>query len=262
MKKLIILIGFILISLTTLTVKAADYGIQDDANLLSETTKSQLLEKMAEESEKLKTGIFIYTTNEYTSDNQTTSDLYLADKVGFNNNGIVLVINMNIRNMHISTSGIMMKFWTDSRLNRTLDEIQDQLKSNDYDDAASLFVERIITYRKKGISGKSYTITSDGKLIIKNAISFTEASIAGLIAIICSILFFIITRLKYQLKIGNYKFDYQANSNVEITEKHDDLIRSYVTTRIIPRSTGGGGSSGGGSHSTGGGSFGGGGRSF
>lgn len=263
MKKFIIFVGLLFCLCFASKASAADVGIQDDANLLDDNTEAELLQKMTTEADAMKSGIYILTTNDSTDDNEAYSDNYLASKVGYNNNGIVLVINMNIRNMHISTSGLMIDFWTKSRLNNTLDEIQENLKASQYDSAATLFVERIAEYRKEGIPGKSYHITASGNLVINKAISLTEASIAILISLIAGGAFFITTRLKYQLKLGNYHYDYQENSQIEPIENNDKLIRTFVTTRVIPRPPSNrGGGFGGGTHNTGGGSFGGGGRNF
>ena len=70
--------------------------------------------------------------------------------------------------------------------------------------------------------------------------------------------------------MGGYKFNYLEKSSIDLTQKEDRLVNSFVTTRRIPRPSnnggGGGGFSGGGggstTHSSGGGTFGGGGRSF
>ncbi|MBS7576603.1 MULTISPECIES: TPM domain-containing protein [unclassified Enterococcus] len=263
MKKIFFLIGLLLSLTFAAKASAAEVGIQDDASLIDDSVEAELLEKMTTEAELLHSGIYILTTYDATDDNQTYSDNYLASKVGYNNNGIVLVINMNIRNMHISTSGLMIDFWTQSRLNTTLDEIQEDLKASQYDAAVTLFTERVSKYRKEGIPGKSYHISANGKLVIQKAISLTEATIAALIGLIASGAFFITTRLKYQLKLGNYHYDYQENSHIKLIENNDQLIRSFVTTRVIPKPpSNNGGGFGGGTHSTGGGSFGGGGRSF
>lgn len=263
MKKLIYLIGLLLCLCFASKVSAADVGIQDDANLIEDDHETELLEKMTAEAEMMHSGIYILTTNDTTDDNQTYSDNYLASKVGYNNNGIVLVINMNIRNMHISTSGLMIDFWTKSRLNTTLDEIQEHLTNSQYDSAVGIFVNRIAEYREDGIPGKSYTITASGDLVIKKSISLTEAIIATLVSMIAGGAFFITTRLKYQLKFGNYHYDYQENSQIEPIDNNDKLIRSFVTTRVIPKPpSNNGGGFGGGTHNTGGGSFGGGGRNF
>ncbi|MDR1567659.1 MAG: TPM domain-containing protein [Streptococcaceae bacterium] len=257
MKKIICAVAFLL-CLISVKVKASEVKIEDNLNLFNEELKAKLLPKMQEEAKQLKSGIFILTTDEYTDDIQSFSDYYLSSQVGENKNGIAMVINMNTRNIHITTSGLMIKFWTNSRLNKSLDNIQSDLKDASYDSAASQFVTDIAKYRKAGISGEKYEITSSGQLIIKKAITLTEASIAALIALLVAVVFFILTQMKYQLKIGNYNYDYQKNSTLKITEHQDKLVNSYVTTRVIPKPK----SDSGGTHTTGGGSFGGGSRSF
>lgn len=85
-----------------------------------------------------------------------------------------------------------------------------------------------------------------------------------IIAAVVAIGFFVSVRLRYQLKTGTYRYPYRQNAQLDLTERQDQLVNSFVTTRRIPKPSNNNGGGGGGSttNSSGGGTFGGGGRSF
>lgn len=251
-----------------ITGQAATQTVTDAAGLFSAEEIEQLNQQAAVINEKIVGEVFIVTTSTNTQTPETFTDDFLRSQIGNDNNGSALLIDMNQRELYISTSGNMIDYLTDSRLNDMLDNIYDQMSAGNYYQAAISYLNDTLAYVNEGVPSNHYRIDRDtGKITYYKVLTPLEITISLVIAAIVSLSFFFIVKSRYQLKLGGYKYPYQEKSSLALTEKEDRLVNSFVTTRRIPRppkNNGGGGGFGGGSttHSSGGGTFGGGGRSF
>lgn len=252
----------------SMTTFAAEGSIDDQASLFTAEQIIQLREQLTPIESKAKARIFIVTNNDNEFDSTRFADHYMLDRIGKNQNGITFYIDMNQRKFIISTSGNMIDYLTDQRIDQTQDDIEPSMKSGDYFQAAKNFLENTSYYFDQGVPGGHYRVdTETGKIIRYKSLTTIEIIIAFVAAVSLSLLFFLITISRYRLKFGTYKYPFREKSSLNLQRRNDVLIHSFITTRRIPRnnnSGGGGGSRGGGSstHSTGGGTFGGGGRSF
>lgn len=253
---------------TTAPALAAEDTVSDNANLFTEEEIQQLIQEADTLNETIKGEVFIETTNSPTDDIEYYTDRYLADRVGNDNNGSALVINMNIREFHVSTSGNMIDYLTDARLDDMLDAMYDAASEGNYFQVAKIYLQQSAHFVESGVPGGHYRVDRDtGKITYYKVLTHLEIGISLVVAAIAAIAFFVIVKSRYQLKMGGYKYPYREKSAIKLTQKEDRLVNSFVTTRRIPRppkNSGGGGFGGGGSttHSSGGGTFGGGGRSF
>lgn len=249
------------------TVYAQGPTVTDDAQLFTPEQIQQLNEKAAQLNEKIVGEVFIVTTTANTEDPEAFADNFLANAVGNNQNGSVLLLDMGQRKIQVSTSGNMIDYITDSRLEKMLDNIYDQMSAGNYYQAAEVYLQDAQQFVEDGVPSGQYRIDRDtGKITYYKSLTPVEAAISLGLAAIISLVFFFRIKSSYQLKSGGYKYAYQQKASVTLTQKEDRLVNSFVTTRRIPRppKNNGGGFGGGGSttHSRGGGSFGGGGRSF
>ncbi|MHC5229650.1 TPM domain-containing protein [Enterococcus sp. LJL99] len=246
--------------------KAQSDSIDDQAGLFSTEEITQLQQKITSLEEKTKASIFILTDDSNDIDSQRAADYFMLDKIGKDENGITFYIDMNQHNFAISTSGNMIDYFTDSRVDTALDGIEPSMRAGNYLSAANSFLTSVDQNFEKGVPGGHYRIDSEtGKITRYRTLTTTKIIVALVVAIIISGAFFAISVSKYQLKFGSYKYPFREKSSLSLSTKEDRLINSFVTTRRIPRNkSGGGGSGGGGSttHSTGGGTFGGGSRGF
>lgn len=245
---------------------AAAATVEDDARLFTDQQIAELNKTGNTLNEKIKGEVFVYTTNEGVDDMEEFADDYLRDKVGNNNNGSVLVIDMGNRNYYISTSGNMIDYITDGRLDDLKSDVEDELRNGDNYAAASQYLKSATDYVNAGVPGGHYRIDREtGKITYYKTITTFEAFIAVAVSAVAAIAFFVVIKGRYQLRLGTYKYPYQQNSDVKLTVNDNRLVNSFVTTRrIVRNNNSGGGGFGGGSttHSSGGGSFGGGGGSF
>lgn len=269
-KRLIFLIPLLAVLLTMmglpLNATADSTHIEDDARLFSAAEIQALETKAQALSEKIKGDVYIVTNTDNTRDPREFSDDYLRDKVGNDNNGAVLLLDMGQREFYISTSGNMIDYLDDSRIDNIKEQVKEGMTSDQPYAAATAFYDQADAYVDAGVPRGHYRIDEEtGKITYYKTISPLEAVIALTAAAIATLAFFVVIKSKYQLKLGTYSYSYQENSDVNLTVNENQLVNSFVTTRRIPKSTGGSGGSGGGgstTHSSGGGTFGGGGGSF
>jgi len=264
MKKILLLIGFLAL-FSPLKVLAASNTVDDQANLLSPEERNELSNQADAINKKIKGEVFILTTNTNTEDPETFADNQLRDRIGNNHNGALLLLDMNQRKIHLSTSGNMIDYITDKRLDKLLDDVEAAMRDGDYYQASRNFLFNAQEFVDDGVPGGSYRIDEKtGKVTYYKSITPIEFAIGFVIAAVAAIAFFVSVRLRYQLKTGTYRYPYRQNAQLDLTERQDQLVNSFVTTRRIPKPSNNGGGGGGGSttHSSGGGTFGGGGRSF
>lgn len=270
MRKLLkLMLPLLLVALAwpPLTASADTTHIEDGVGLFTNEEIQGLENKAQDLSDKIKGGVYLVTTNTNSEEPRKFSDDYLREKVGNDNNGAVLLLDMGQREVYVSTSGNMIDYITDSRLNNMLDQITPNLSDGQYYEAATAYFDQADAYVEAGVPGGHYRIDEEtGKITYYKTITWMEGLIALLLAAVAAIAFFVIIKSKYQLKLGTYSYPYQENADVNLTVNENQLVNSFVTTRRIPRNTnnlsGGGGGGGSSTHSSGGGTFGGGGRSF
>lgn len=249
---------------------ASESSIDDQASLFTEEQISELNAQITPIETKTKASVFIVTTNDNSTDPTKYADYYMLDRIGKNQNGITFYIDMKQRKFIVSTSGNMIDYMTDARIDAMNDLIGTEMGNGNYFSSAETFLNETSTYFDQGVPSNHYRVDADtGKVTYYKSLTQTEILIAILGALAISILFFILIVSKYKLKFGQYTYPFKEKSSLQLSTKRDTLVNSFTTTRRIPRNnsnhgSGGGFGGGGGSttHNTGGGTFGGGGRSF
>ncbi len=199
---------------------------------------------------------------------QKYADYYFLDHAG-QDDGVTVLIDMDNREYYISTSGMAIRYLTDSRIEAILDDAYADMRSGDYAGAFVTMLGGIGDYYDKGVPGgqvnvdeetgeRDYYEDEDSGLGLLAAVFFGIASIVFAVM-------FLRVKSSYQMKSGTYHYMWQNNMTRRITRRADDFKNRVVTRRHIPKDppkSGGGGGHVSTTHSTGGHSFGGGGRSF
>lgn len=263
MKKILLLLGFLAL-FNPLKVFAASDTVDDQANLLSPEERTELSKQADAINQKIKGQVFILTTNTNTEEPREFANTQLKARVGKDNNGALLLLDMNQREIYLSTSGNMIDYVTDKRRDRLLDDVEAAMKDGNYYQASADYLSNAKDFVDDGVPSGSYRIDEKtGKVTYYKSITPLEFTIGLIVAAVAAIGFFISVRLRYQLKTGTYRYPYRQNAQLDLIERQDQLVNSFVTTRRIPKpSNNGGGGGGSTTNSSGGGTFGGGGRSF
>lgn len=227
--------------------------IYDYANLITKDEEEALYNKVQEFINKYDMDMAIVTIN---SNPKSSSMAYADDFYDYNNfgkgtnkTGLLFLIDMQNRNMWISTTGDAINIYTDSRINTILDYTYDKISNEDYNGCAEQFIDKASYFANKGLTGGSKVVTVPK--MICNSLIF-----AGLVTI-----FFICIGLathrkpKKKKEASNY-----ITQPLKLSNKLDTFLDKHVSKVKIETSSSSGGSS---THSgSSGTSHGGGGRSF
>ncbi|MGG5315338.1 TPM domain-containing protein [Enterococcus sp. AZ072] len=268
MRKLIWLFGLLLVFVPMNSFAASD-TVTDEAALFTPEQQTELAGLADTLNEKMEGQTFVLTTNSNTEDPQLFANQQLKARVSEGGNGALLLLDMGQRQLYLTYSGNMIDYITDRRRDKILDAVEEAMRDGNYYQAAASYFTMASDYVDAGIPSNHYQVNGEtGEVTVQRSLTETDVITAVVVGLIAAIAFFIVVRMRYQLKMGTYRYPYREQSRLELEERQDQLVNSFVTTRRIPKpsnnNSGGGGFGGGGSttNSSGGGTFGGGGRSF
>ena len=132
-------------------VLAADQLLFDEAGLFSDTQRADLEEQLQALSEKMGMDTVVLTIDD---DLGKTSQDYaddFYDNNGFSASGFLFLLNMDYREIYISTAGDAIALYTDERIQSLLDAAYEYMTEGDYADAVSAFLERAEFYYDQGL---------------------------------------------------------------------------------------------------------------
>jgi uncharacterized protein len=255
-----------------------DARVFDRANLFTPAQEDALASAIAAFQTDTGMDFVVLTTNEAHGDasQQDIADGFY-DKGGFGldaeNSGICYYIDMYGRQEYISTTGAMIDYLTDERIEGALDKSNPHLRAGRYADAAQAMLAAVQAYVKAGIPEGQYrydVVTGQMLTARHKVLTSTEMLVGGGFCLLIGIIFIAGVTGRYKLKGTTYRYDYAANATMNLTEQDDQYINTTVTrTRKAPPPDGGsrggfgGGSGGSGVHiGSSGTSHGGGGRGF
>lgn len=255
---------------------AAVPRVNDLANLLSLDQIEELEKKLTILSETYQMEVVIVTTNdaEGKTSRDYADDFYDTHGYGYGDNwdGVLFLIDMDNRQLWISTCGLGARYINDVRINNLLDVIAPYLTTANYYEGCNAFVDGTENYFKAGIPSNGYldfenkepfTNSYGHKLTAKNYL--VCAGVALLAALIVASIARFVISYRYKHPHHTVPATLPDQLSVNYTEKQDLFISTHTTrTKIETSSSNGSGGSGGSSmHSSSSGrSHGGGGRGF
>ncbi|MDR2465219.1 MAG: TPM domain-containing protein [Streptococcaceae bacterium] len=262
MKKILFFV-FLFLTVGTLNTSAdgPEADIQDDASLFSET--KQIQDDCSQLAKTIHANVYIITTDDSSvQDAEFEAKTLLKEKVGKEGDGIILYINMSLRKMYVWSTGNIHYYLGQSRIDSLLDDVQSNLSDGFYDEAALSFAHSVESNFHKGIDrkiGYTYTVdSSTGRVTAKRLFSLSAVISAFVLSLVSALSFLIFVVNRYNLPNSDYEYPFHENSSLKLTNAQDLLVNTFVTTRVIPRYSGGGSGGGGGGFGSGSG----GGRSF
>lgn len=277
---LALLAATLLMVLTTPFALAAttEERVFDSAGLLSSQEEQEIRSAITAFQEA--TGMdFVVVTSDASHGDSSQQEIadafYEKGGFGLDNefSGALYYIDMYDRQEYISTTGAMIDYMNDDRIQSALDASNPNLRAGRYADAALAMLGKVEQFVKAGIPEGQYrydVVTGQRLTARHKVLTSTEMLVGGVLCLAVGLIFVGIVKSRYRLKGSTYRYEYNANAKVNMTESRDDYLRTTVTrTRKAPppnsgRGGGfGGGGSGSGVHMGGGGmSHGGGGRGF
>lgn len=268
MKKFSIIFISAVIFLLTCGFDKEHRKVYDDAGLLT-TSEIELLQAEAVAlASKYELDIGIVTTSD-TGGKDTINyadDFYDYNGFGYEKEmgtGILLLIDMEHRQVFVTTSGEAIERFSEQTTDAMVDKIAPYLTDTDYVKACETFLTQVEYYSKNESLLKPLNIPSGKSMmdIIK------MQPIYILIAAVCSGIIVLIIVSGHKTKMTANSGTYLANNKFDLRVNQDQFTHTTTVSRRIPKNDsnngGGGGRTGGGSRTgSSGNRHGGSGRSF
>ncbi len=246
----------------------------DRAELFTASEVQELEREIQSFQEETGMDFVIVTSNEsHKGSAQQIADAFY-EQGGFGldeeKSGILYYIDMDDRYHYLSTTGAMIDYMTDARINNAIDEVTRYLSAGAYAQGASQMISVVRQYVRAGIPEGQYrydVVTGQQLTARHKALTKNEIILALVIGLVVCLVYVACVRSRYSLKGSTYHYSYQDNGAMKLTDQEDAYLRT-TTTRVRkpdpPENTGshgGGGGSGvhtsssGTSHGGGGGHF-------
>lgn len=245
MKKLLplgkLLLGIMMLSMLggVTTYAAEDDNVYDDAGLLTEGEISTLNQKINDLEAESGWNVYAVTTDDAMGKSATAyADDFFDAHSPEQEDGVALLIDMDNREITISTCGEAIRYLTDARIDYILDDAYTDVSNGDYGDCLITMVDGVAGYYQRGISEGQYNYdTETGAVSRYHTLTLAEAGITALVALVCGILLYAAVAAKYTLRLGTYCYDFRANGKVALRIKQDNFVNQTVTQRRIPKET-------------------------
>lgn len=264
-----LIFSFILVTIffTFCGFSSTESKIYDDANLFTEREIETLQKEAVEAAQKTKLDIIIATTSDTNgkSSREYADDFYDDHNFGYEGSmesGILLLIDMDHREIYLSTSGKAIGIFSDKTINATLDVLFKDVSNENYYSAGRSFIKLVKKYEARHSVDMGNT-----KRSFSGYLYHTEKYLGYIIlfSFILTTVVVLILNMRHKYGSSPSANAYLSNQNYHLKGQKDTFINTTVTSRkkTPPPSSSSGGSHYSSTHtSSSGNTHGGGGRSF
>lgn len=214
----------------------------DEAGLFSQDEIGRIDEEIKELEAETDMDYLILTIDdaEGKTSQEYADDYYEASGFGTHGNysGMLYLIDMDNREIWISTEGDMMRYLTDERIDAILDHAFDKVADGDFADSALSVLQDAGSYIASGIPDNQYHYSSEtGEVDPYHRRGFPIlALVIGLVAgLAAALVTFFGIKGKYQLTFETYRYPLSEKSDLKLTVSEDRLVNQFVTHRKIPK---------------------------
>lgn len=253
----IVVMSVFLIPVCAAETENGEGRVFDNAGLFSEEEAAELEEEALRMREEFRAEFIILTTDntQGRSARETADDFYFSRgyEKNFDEDGAVVLIDMDNREIYLGTYGIMIRVITDQRLENILDAAYSYAVQGNYAGAARTMLQECEAYVEKGIVAGQYNYDSEtGKIEVYHSVRWYEALVAAVISLGIAGAVCAGVRRSYRLSGGKEKdsaLAYQKDCPIQINPFSDALLHTALHHTVIPRNQNLGGRSSGGSSS-------------
>lgn len=214
----------------------ADSRVIDDANLFTGgemTRMEKIIQRIAEAYQMDVVVLTTYDVPQTYSDYpiQDYADLYYEQHgygLGQDDAGLLYMIDMTNRAPCISTSGVMIDYITDSRLERLFDVSAPYLSSGQYGQAALVLLEQLEEFLEDGrVEGSFRYDAETGQRLngLYNKLTTNEFIFAVVCGLAVAFCMYGTVCARYSLKGSTYSYDVNANTRCQITNATEHFLR-------------------------------------
>ena len=225
----------------TQVVSAAIPLVYDEAGLLSEEEHVELLEQVNALREKTGWDIFAVTTSNANgkSSRDYADDLYDA-QTDVDSDGVLVLIDMDNREICISTAGEAIRYLEDERIENILDDAYYYVSDGDYADCLSEMLSGVEYYYEQGIHEDQYNEDVEtGDISEYRTLTGMEVITVLFLAVGVGWIIYTMVVKSYSMKGNRYDYPYMKYSKVDVVKQEDRFIRQYVTHQRIQTNSGG-----------------------
>ena len=244
MKKIILTFGLILLSFAVFAQGTGKQHVFDQAHLFSESQISTLEDSLAEFLDKYnKEAVIVTTANAHGKSAEAYADDFYDENdfgTGSDKSGVLFLIDMDNRDIQISTSGSMIDYLEDWRIERILDDVYPYMTDGSYYSAAAVFVRSTASFVDQGIPEDHQRVDRETGKVYKYTPE--EGRNAAIIACIASLLSCFGITKSYKFKRNYYHYSPQNNGTLELEANEDTFVNKYTTQRRIETASSSGGS--------------------
>ncbi len=240
--------------------------VVDKASLFSSDEIMSLENRIEDISGRYGMDIVIVTTDdvEGKSSRDYADDFfdYEGYGLGDDKSGILMLINMEDREVYLSTAGKGINYFTDNRIESILDDVYLHLSDGDYFKGAEAFLSSSESFLDSGIPSNQYIVDENGNKVESSNDMAERVGISILIGLIVSSAVCGIVIFNYRKPTAVAEESYIDRNSIKFTKRSDRFITSHTTSRKIPKNNNSPGGPSTTHTSSSGNSHGGGGRSF
>lgn len=228
--------------------------VYDMAELLDEEEEADFESVIAGQRKELGFDIVVVTIENAGGKGAQEFADYNYEVAGFgagsSHDGILFLIDMDNRELVLSTEGKAIRIFTDQRIEEMLDNVYEGASDGDFAASVAAFLEDTAYYGRQGIQSNQYNYdTETGRISVHRSIRWYEALLALVVSAFAAGTVCLSIKRQYEMKetpgqARNLNMAYRADCRFAYQNESDTLINKFVTSQVIPRSTNGSGSSG------------------
>lgn len=263
-----LLLAVILLFPASSAVYAQELGhVFDDALLLTDEELQSVSDEVDALEEETGWTVYAVTTDDTEGkSSETFADDFFDERTEADTDGVVLLLDMDNRQVYVSTAGDAIRYLTDSRIDQITENAASEAGNSAYEACFEKLINGVSQAYDSGIPSDQYNYdTETGEISRYHSITPMEAVVALLLGCAAAAAVYGGIVGKYRLKFGTYHYDGHRDGKIDLTVKQDRLVDQFVTHHRIQRdngSSGGGGSRSSTHTSSSGRSHGGGGHGF
>ncbi len=220
--------------------------VWDMAGVLDEAEEARLEERIARSREELQLDMAVVTADDTEGrSGQDFADRFYEDAgLGWqdSSDGILFLLDMEHREMVLSTSGRAMRIFTDARLDAMLDRMYEGAAAGDYAASAEAFLDGVEDYARQGIPAGQYNYEEEtGAISRYRSLRWYEVLLALAAAAFAAGTSCMSVRRQYamepdQRQVNALNLSYQASCGFAYDTRQDRLLNKSVASVILPRS--------------------------
>lgn len=237
------MLGALMLALLLPMAALAEGRVVDHANLFDSDEITRLEAIIQQIASKYQVDAVVLTTYDVQSTYdddviQDYADLYYENHgygLGQDKAGLLYMIDMTNRAPCISTSGVMMDYITDSRLEELFDVSYGSLVDGAYGRAAMKVLETAERFLAEGREEGSFRYDAEtGERLsgLYNRLTSGEMGVAVLVGIAVAAIMYVTVQSRYNLKGSTYAYDRRANAACNLTKDDEHFLRETRSVTV------------------------------